>query len=92
MKEELNSLTGHSVMGFSHSFSCCHYWKSCDYGKNGCMYEETDPLATSGCRCYQRNFKKTSKEDSISILKLVEEPKVIEERTKILNSEQMSLF
>jgi hypothetical protein len=47
---------GFTTMGFSKSgFSCCSQWKSCNYGKNGCVLSSIDEEAAEFCHCYQRN-------------------------------------
>lgn len=87
MKEiEENSLSESSIIGFSDSFSCCHNWKLCDYGRNGCVFEKSDPAAMTSCQCYQRNHS------SSSLIEIMDKPTVMEEPVRSIESEQMSLF
>lgn len=86
MKEiEESSRSECSLIGFSDSFSCCHNWKTCNYGRNGCVFEKSDPAAMTACRCYQRN-------SSSSLIEYMDKPTVIDEPVRSTESEQMSLF
>jgi len=46
-------------------FSCCSRYASCDYGRNECFFEETEPTKKERCRCYRIKHSKfyVSKEE-----------------------------
>lgn len=74
----------------NHEFSCCHAFLKCNYGKEECVFAETDPGKKTRCRCYK--LKHGNALNGTMEVKKVKN--VQSEQTQLIKNEegQLSLF
>lgn len=76
-----------------HEFSCCHLYAKCNYGRNECLFEETEPSKKERCRCYQLKHSKKNEVQYDIFTNSKKENKNVEKIDSEQSSiEQLSLF
>jgi hypothetical protein len=72
-----------------HEFSCCSSYEKCNYGRNECIFAESDPEKKGRCRCYKlKHSQPIELESSEQVMVEIEEKESFENQP----IEQLSLF
>lgn len=86
-------MSTYTKTGFSKNFGCCSHWKSCDMGKNSCIYETEDPETMRGCISWRRHHEQQAETTELFIAgELKVEETELPEIVKIVVKEQLTLF
>ena len=76
----------------AHEFSCCGFYMACNYGKNECYFDDSEPLKKRRCRCYRIKHGQSLIDEEIVASEIVEKEEEQQQLAEFEPLKQLSLF